>query len=215
VFVNYTKIVSPYNGVITRRSFHVGDFIRAADQGGSVPLLTVARTDVMRVIVQVPDRDVAYVNVGDPAVVEMDALEGEKFPGKVSRISNSEDRVTRTMRAEIDLENPKNRLRDGMFGRVTIRADDGAKGVTVPSSSLFRDAKKGRVEVFVVKNGKVHRTPVVVHQDDGVFSEILEGLSPDDTIVRHPTSDLPDGAAVEVESAGTAPVNPVTAKTHK
>ncbi len=99
VFVKYTEIKSPYNGVVTRRSFHVGDFIRVSRPGGSVPLLTVARTDVMRVIVQVPDRDVPYTNVGDPAVVEMDALGGEKFTGKVSRISNSEDRGTRTMRS--------------------------------------------------------------------------------------------------------------------
>ena len=81
VYVDYTRIISPYNGVVTRRSFHVGDFVRAADQGGSTPLLTVARTDLMRVIVQVPERDVPYTNVGDPAVVHVDVLSGEKFPG--------------------------------------------------------------------------------------------------------------------------------------
>ncbi len=87
VFVDYTNIVSPYNGVVTRRSFHVGDFIRAADQGGNTPLLTVARTDLMRVVVQVPDRDVPYTGVGDPAVLVVDTLLGEKFHGKVARFA--------------------------------------------------------------------------------------------------------------------------------
>jgi RND family efflux transporter MFP subunit len=199
VFVNYTKIVSPYNGVVTRRSFHVGDFVRAADLGGSVPLLTVARTDVMRVIVQVPDRDVPYTNVGDPAVVEMETLAGEKFPGKVSRISNSEDRVTRTMRTEIDLKNPKNRLRDGMYGRVTIYLDKGADGVTVPSSAVFLDRKSNKKSVFVVKNGKAHRTAVEIGQDDGKSVEILSGLSPEDHVIRQPPAELADGAPVEIE----------------
>ncbi|MGE5194920.1 MAG: efflux RND transporter periplasmic adaptor subunit, partial [Deltaproteobacteria bacterium] len=162
VFVDYMKIISPYNGVVTRRSFHKGDFIRAADQGGNTPLLTVARTDIMRVIVQVPERDVPYTEVGDPAIVEMDALAGEKFSGKVARIANSEDRLTRTMRTEIDLPNPKNRLRDGMFGRVTIVTESGSKGLTVPSSAVFTDSKAKKHAVFVVKNGRVYRTPVEI-----------------------------------------------------
>ncbi len=201
VFVNYTRIVSPYNGVVTRRSFHVGDFVRAADQGGAVPLLTVARTDVMRVIVQVPDRDVPYTNVGDPAVVEMETLAGEKFTGKVSRISNSEDRVTRTMRVEIDLKNPKNRLRDGMYGRVTIYVDVGAEGVTVPSSAVFFDRKSNKKSVFVVKNNKAHRAAVEIGQDDGKSVEILSGLSLDDHVIRQPPGELTDGAPVEIERA--------------
>ena len=202
VFVNYTKIVSPYNGVVTRRSFHVGDFIRAADQGGAVPLLTVARTDVMRVIVQVPDRDVPYTNVGDTAFVEMDSLAGEKFPGKVSRFSNSEDRLTRTMRVEIDLKNPKNRLRDGMYGRVTIDLDHGAAdAMTVPSSAVFLDRKSNKKSVFVVKNSKAHRTAVEIGQDDGKSVEILSGLSLEDHVIRQPPAELAEGAPVEIERA--------------
>ena len=199
VWVDYLKIISPYNGVVTRRSFHVGDFIRDADQGGNVPVLTVARTDLMRVVVQVPERDVPYTNVGDPAIVEIDALAGEKFHGKVARFANSEDRVTRTMRTEVDLPNPKNRLRDGMFGRVTITVEDGAKGLTVPSSSVFTDPRSKKPALFVVRNGKVYRTPVEVGQDDGSHTEILSGLSANDYVVRRPSGDLTDGAAVEPE----------------
>jgi RND family efflux transporter MFP subunit len=201
VWVDYLKIISPYNGVVTRRSFHRGDFIRAAGEGGNIPLLTVARTDIMRVIVQVPDRDVPYTDVGDSAVVEMDALAGEKFPGTVARFANSEDRLTRTMRTEVDLPNPKNRLRDGMYGRVTIIADDGSKGMTVPSTSVITDPKANKPAVFVVKNGRAYRTSVVIGQDDGTHTEILSGLSADDHVVRRPTADLSDGASVETELA--------------
>jgi RND family efflux transporter MFP subunit len=198
VWVDYMKIVSPYNGVITRRSFHVGDFIRTADQGGTTPLLTVARTDVMRVVVQVPERDVPYTDVGDIAIVEMDALAGEKFPGKVARFANSEDRLTRTMRTEIDLPNPRNRLRDGMFGRVTIVTESGEKGITVPSTSLLRDSKQSAL--LVVRKGKIHRLPVEIGQDDGSRTEVLSGLTLSDEVVINPSKDLTDGAPVDAES---------------
>src|SRR5262245_6281096 len=199
VWVDYLKIVSPYNGVVTRRSFHVGDFIRDADQGGNTPILIVARTDLMRVVVQVPERDVPYTNVGDPAVVEMDALAGEKFHGKVARIANSEDRLTRTMRTEVDLPNPKNRLRDGMFGRVAITLEAGTGGLTVPSTSVFSDPRSKKPAVYVAKNGKVHRTFVSTGQDDGSMTEILSGLSVDDLVASRAGSDLTDGAEVETE----------------
>jgi RND family efflux transporter MFP subunit len=204
VFVEYTRIVSPYNGVVTQRSFHVGDFIRAADQGGSTPVLTVARTDKMRVIVKVPERDVPFTDPGDPAVVELDAIPGLKFNGKVARISNSEDRVSRSMRTEIDLNNAENQLRDGMFGRVTILLRRGGKGFTVPSSSLVT-GKGGKVSVFVVHDGKLHLKPVQVGQDDGVRAEILSGLSAADRVVARPGSDLAEGEPVEAEEAADAP----------
>jgi RND family efflux transporter MFP subunit len=158
----------------------------------------------MRVIVQVPERDVPYTNVGDPAVVDVDVLPGEKFTGTVARIANSEDRSTKTMRTEIDLKNSKNRLRDGMFGRVTIQLDDGGKGLTLPSSSVVTDPGSKKPAVFVVRNGKVYRTPVEIGQDDGARIEILSGLTADDHVVLRPPSDLVDGVLVDAELAGEA-----------
>src|SRR5207248_1050603 len=55
VLFGYTSIRSPYTGVVTKRNFHPGEFVKSAEQGGNVPLLAVERTDVMRVVVQVPD----------------------------------------------------------------------------------------------------------------------------------------------------------------
>lgn len=198
VFVGYTKITSPYDGVVTRRSFHVGDFIRAADQGGAIPLLTVARTDLMRVIVQIPERDVPFADVGDSAIVVPNVLTGEKLHGTVARISHSEDRVTRTMRAEIDIPNPKNKLRDGMFCRVTIALDAATHGLTVPSSSVFVDRLTKKSTVFVVADGKARKRAVEVGQDDGKQVEIVAGLEKTDTVVKRPPGEMADNMPVEV-----------------
>jgi HlyD family secretion protein len=62
VFVEFTKIVAPFDGIISKRNYNNGDFIRLADRGGQLPLLVVQRRDKMRVIVQIPDTDAPFVN---------------------------------------------------------------------------------------------------------------------------------------------------------
>jgi HlyD family secretion protein len=125
VDLDYATIRSPYEGVITVRNFWPGDFVRAADLGGSKPLLAVQKTDVMRVVVDIPHVDVPFVNPGNEARLTINNLPGMEFRGKVSRIAVAEDPVSRTMRAEIDLDNATGKLREGMYGTVTIDLDRG------------------------------------------------------------------------------------------
>src|SRR5262249_44122546 len=103
VMVKFATIVSNYDGVIAQRNYFPHDFIKSANQGSQLPLFVVERTDKMRVVVQVPDRDVPYTDPGDEAVVEIDALPGQQFKGTVARMASSEDPQTRLMRTEIDL----------------------------------------------------------------------------------------------------------------
>ncbi|HLJ12753.1 MAG TPA: efflux RND transporter periplasmic adaptor subunit [Planctomycetaceae bacterium] len=199
VFVDYTRIVSPYDGVVTRRSFHVGDFVRAAEDGGIRPMFSVAKIDVMRVVVQVPERDAAATNAGDAAVVELDAIPDRKFEAKVARIANSEDRASRTMRTEIDLKNDENELRDGMFGRVTISLKKSTRGLTLPSSCVLGNDEGTESWVFVVRDGKALRKSVETGFDNGVRVEIRSGISAEESVIERPGADLADGTPVEVE----------------
>jgi RND family efflux transporter MFP subunit len=202
VQVQFATLTSPYNGVITRRTVVPGDFVRAATGGGlQLPLLAVEQTDRVRVVVQIPDRDVPYADPGDPAAVEIDALPGKKFPAKVSRIAASEDPDTRLMRVEIDLPNPKGRLRQGMYGRVTIVLDKGANLLSIPSASLVGKTENGVGTVYVVKDGRARRVQVLVGTDNGVRVAILRGLTADDLVIRHPPADLADGVPVTVSQA--------------
>ncbi len=205
VFVEYTKIRSPYDGVVTKRNFFRGAFIRSADQGGLVPLLAVSRTDLMRVVVQVPDRDVPYIGPGNSATVRIDALPGAEFSGKVSRMADSEDPTTRTMRVEIDIPNPKNTLREGMYGRVTIQLSQVSDALTIPSSCLTGTVDDGEAEVFVVQNGVAHRRKVRVGADNGLRMEILDGLTDKDVVIRRHNGPLKDGTRVQVLTENEKP----------
>lgn len=197
--VKFATIVAPFDGVVTQRNFFVGDFVRAASEGTHLPLLTVQRTDRMRVVVQIPDRDVAYADPGDPATLEIDALPGQKLTAKISRVSQSEDPSTRLMHVEIDLPNPTGRIRNGMYGRVTILLDK-MEGLVIPCSCLVGKPQEGKGNVFVVRDGHASLTPVRISGDNGLHVGVLSGLKADEAVIAHPSADISDGVAVAVDA---------------
>ncbi len=203
VFVTFASILSPFDGVVTQRNFFPGDYIKAAGEGGThLPLLQVQRTDRMRVVVQIPDRDVPYCDPGDAAAVEIDALPGQPLPARVSRIGSSEDPDTRLMRVEIDLPNPTGKIVHGMYGRVTIVLQK-SDLLSVPSSCLVGKSDDGKGSVYVVRDGCARLTPVRIGADNGLQVGIVSGLRSDDEVVARPGSGVSDGTPV-VASAHAA-----------
>ncbi len=208
VLAEYLQIVSPYDGVITERNFFRGDFISAADQASDKPLLAVARTDVVRIVVQVPDDDVPLLDVNDPADITIDALRGQAFHGKVSRFANAEDGETRLMRAEIDLPNPKNALHPGMYGGVIIHLSPNEVSLSVPSAALRQQTGNGTATVYVVKDGQAQLRRIRVGKDNGAQIEVVDGLTPNDHVIVSESDHLADGMAVTMlgpDMAGRPP----------
>lgn len=205
--LGYTKILSPYTGVVTKRNVFPGDFIRSASEGGTIPLLTVARTDKVFIVTEVPDRDVPLTDVGDPAEVKLDALGSLVFKGKVSRFAEAEDPTSRTMHTEIDLPNPNNQLRAGMYGIATIFLANEAKSSTLPASCVDGESKGGKADVYVIKDGKAKKIRVEIGVDDGILIEILSGLTPQDEVIANPSA-ATEGTAVRASPT----VDPAPAK---
>jgi HlyD family secretion protein len=199
VMVKFATILAPFDGVITERNFFVHDYVRAAAESGThLPLFTVQRTDLFRVVVQIPDRDVPYADVGDPATVEIDALPGQKFPAQLSRLAQSEDPQTRLMHVEIDVPNSTGRLRHGMYGRVTILLDH-SEMLSLPSSCLVSKTE-GKGNVFVVHDGVARLTAVEFGSDNGLLVGILKGLKEGDEVIAHPSAGIGEGSPVIVEN---------------
>ena len=201
VQLGFATIVAPFDGVVTTRRFFPGDFIRSANEGGNEPLLTVERTDLLRVVIQVPDRDVPFVDPGDVAYVRIDALPDRKLSAKVSRIASIEDPQTRLMRVEVDLPNPTGKIVPGMYGQVTIVLDQAKDLLSIPSSCITARQEEGKAAVYVVRNGRAQRVPVRLGIDNGVRVAVLEGLTPTDEVVLQPGS-ISDNAEVTSTLAG-------------
>ena len=183
VNLEYARIVAPFDGVVTHRTFHPGALIRSATEGGRQPLLTVKRTDLMRVVVLVPDRDVVLTTSGDPAVVTVDALGGRSFQGTLARIARAED-AERLMRVEIDLPNPENLLCDGMYGKATITLERDAKSLAVPPACVvehMRPVPAASSSSSATASPGAPRSSSAATMDQ---VEILSGISPDDAVVR-------------------------------
>jgi RND family efflux transporter MFP subunit len=194
VKVGFATITSPYDGYITQRSMWPGDFVRAGSDGG-VPLLTVERTDKMRVIVQIPDPDVPYCDPGDEATIKIDALPAP-ITAPVTLIARSEDPQTKLMRAEIHVDNPEGKLRQGMYGWVTILLDRESDQLSVPSHCLVGKARDGKGSVYVVREGRARLVKIKYGIDNGHLVAVLSGLTQKDQVITQAPPSLHDGEAV-------------------
>jgi RND family efflux transporter MFP subunit len=195
----YAKIVAPFDGVITRRHVHTGHL--PVPGGAGDPLFVAERTDRLRIVVGVPEVDAPFVQPGDRAEVRLQALEGRVVEGKVSRISWSLDRATRTLRAEIDLENPDGTLRPGLYAYVTIVAEEHPDALTLPAAAIIRDGSES--SCMVVEGGKARQRGLRLGLSDGKVVEVTSGLEGGEAVVAANAGSLSDGQAVRVAEPAT------------
>jgi multidrug efflux pump subunit AcrA (membrane-fusion protein) len=190
----YATIVAPYDGVITRRQVDVGDLTTPGTQGE--PLFVVARDDLVRITVSVPEMYATEVDPGDRVLVRLQAVAGKEFEGTVSRTSWTLDARNRTLRTEIDVPNPKGTLRPGLYAYATLIVEEHADALTVPSTAVVR--QDSQTYCVAVADGRAARKPVKVGLDDGTKAEILSGLDENEQIVKAYASSLADGQPVAV-----------------
>jgi RND family efflux transporter MFP subunit len=125
----YLNVTAPFDGVVTRRLANVGDLVQNAAGGrGAMPLFTCQKIDIVRVSCEVPDVSAAAVRPGTRADVRLTGPGGASIPASITRVAISVDPATRTMRAEIQLPNPDERIRPGMYAQVTLYPQPGAAG---------------------------------------------------------------------------------------
>jgi multidrug efflux pump subunit AcrA (membrane-fusion protein) len=116
----YDKIVAPYDCVVTRRLVNPGDLVQAATSTRTAPLFTCQEIDVVRVFADMPETSAASIRPGLPVEVKLYGASALTVPGTVTRIAAALDPATRTMRVEIDLPNPEEKLVPGMYAQVTL-----------------------------------------------------------------------------------------------
>ncbi len=190
----YATIVAPYDGVVTRRHVDVGDLTEPGSHGE--PLFIVARDDIVRITVSVPEMYATEVETGDRVLVRLQALSGRDFEAKVTRTSWMLDAKNRTLRTEIDVPNPKGVLRPGLYAHAAIVVEEHRNVLSVPTSALVRE--DSNTFCVAITGGQAVRKPVTVGLDDGARAEILSGLSGDEQIVKAYASSLVDGQRVEI-----------------
>jgi len=134
----------------------------------------------------------------EPDVVKftVDGLPGKSFEGKVTRYSYALDEASKTMLAEIELQNPKLELRPGMYAIVKIGIEHKEDAPLLPVDALVTE--KAGTSVFVVNEGTAKKTRVQTGFNDGTNVEILKGVNPDQQVILAGKQPPNDGQPVTI-----------------
>jgi RND family efflux transporter MFP subunit len=192
----FEKITAPFDGVITARHIDKGDLLTADSPGSTREMFEVQRTDTLRVHVNVPQIFATLIKVGEKAVVFRREAPDQKYAGTVTRTANALDPATRTLLTEVQVSNPKDELRPGMFLQVNFIFQRLDAAVMVPSAAvLIRDNVS---QVAVLDDQKrVSYQKVELGRDFGQEIEVLSGLHDGQTVLVYPGDQLPVGTVVE------------------
>lgn len=187
-----TVLVSPINGVVTARNYDPGDMT------GSAPVLSLGQlSPVVKVIINISENDLALVKQGMPVEITFDAFPAESFSGRIQRVYPTVDPATRTFSVEVQIANPGERIKPGMFARVSI--DLGAQqNVVVPDRAVVKQSGSGNKYVYVLSDGRVSYRKVTLGERFDTTYELLDGIEDGDTVVITGQTRLADGVAVEV-----------------
>ncbi len=123
--LGYTRITAPFDGVITQRNVDHGAFVRSAAQAAGAPLLTLVKMDRVRLLIDVPEMSAPRVRVGTPATIQLRSIGETDLHAAVTRTALAIQPGTRTMKAQIDLDNHDGRLMPGMYARVLLATGPG------------------------------------------------------------------------------------------
>ena len=186
-----TRLVSPISGVVTARNYDPGDM--AAGQ----PILTIENINPVKVVINISESFYSQVVKGMPATVEVDALSGETFQGKVSLIHPTLNPVSHTFPVEVEVNNADQRLRPGMFSRVTMNFGTNDRPLVADMAVLKQTGSNDRY-VFVEKDGKAVYTLVQLGTRIGDKFEIVSGLNTGDRVITQGNVGLIDGTEVQV-----------------
>jgi multidrug efflux pump subunit AcrA (membrane-fusion protein) len=226
-WVGYLKLFAPYDGIIVARNANTWDFVlpqtgdptamqRApylSPGNAAAPIYVVDRTDIVRIYVDVPERDANYVHIGSEARVKIWAYRDEWLSATVTRLSWALNTRSRTMRVEIDLANPGSQILPGMYAYGEIVVERPAVRA-LPKSALTYAG--GKTFIWRYENGRAVRTEVQTGAADGEWTEVtnryIQSRSPlqqqwvpietsDQVLLGSKLSILTDGAPVRVENA--------------
>jgi len=186
-----TVLVSPINGVVTARNYDPGDMT------GSLPILTVARVQPVKIVINISESELSKVSKGMPALVTFDTYPDEGFNGTITMVSPTVDVNSRTFGAEVTVQNPDSRILPGMFGRVKLNLGT-ANHVVVPDQAVVKQPGSGNHYVYVYNNGKVSYNKVELGQRIGDAYELLSGVDAGSQVVTSGQARLADGASVKI-----------------
>jgi multidrug efflux pump subunit AcrA (membrane-fusion protein) len=208
----YMRVRAPFTGIVTSRSVDTGSLIAANGSGQGTPslgsssanvngseLFRVAQSDVLRIIVNVPQAYAPSIHLGMAASLTLQENASRRYEGKVTRTSSSIDQNTRTLLTEVQVANRDGSLLPGMYANLRFVGERKNPPLLIPGDSLVVRSNGPQVAV-VGEGGKVHFELVQVGRDFGAEIEVTGGLKGGETVIINPGDDVREGEAVKPAS---------------
>jgi multidrug efflux system membrane fusion protein len=193
-----TSVTAPFDGEIVEKAVELGAFVAPG-----APVFVVARTDLVKVVIGVPDTALPTVRLGEPVDVAVDAYNGRTFEARISRIASAADPRTGNFEVEVAIPNQGHALKAGMIGSLELAGQKGEPqaSLQVPLSAIVQAPGAG-YGVYVVTGGGEQATaklrPIEIGPVNGTDISVLRGLREGDEVITSGANLLKDGQRVEI-----------------
>ena len=184
-------IVAPFSGIVGLRHVSAGEYITAGQA-----LVNLEAIDPVKADFRVPEKFLPAIKVGQTIRIKVDAFPDDNFEGKVYAIDPRLDVAGRSLLVRALVPNKDQRLRPGLFARVTVLLQLKEDALTVPEQAIVPQGDDQFV--FKIVDGKVQLTKVVIGTRREGRVEIVEGLTAGDEVVTAGQLKIRDGSAVSV-----------------
>jgi RND family efflux transporter MFP subunit len=186
-----TEIRAPFDGFVEKRLVNLGELVKT-----QMPVMAVVRLDPLKVIAEIPEKMAPWISAGQVVDLQVDAYQGRKFAGRVSRISPGVNTATRAFPFEALVPNTDTLLKPGTFARVHIESGKIDDVLTLPYAAL--QYRYGVNRVFVVDGNKLAMRELSVGERLGDRIEVMSGVKAGERVAVTDVDTLGDGALVTV-----------------
>lgn len=193
-----STITAPMGGVISRLDAKVGLYLGVGD-----PVGEILEIDRVKAVVGIPESDVAAVRTIDEVEMEIQALADRRLVGRKYFLASSPETFARLYRLELELANGSGDLLPGMFLRAQVVKKVVEDALAIPIYSVI--TRNNEQYVFVVRDGVVHKQPVVLGIMEQWMIQAVEGLKPGDLLVIEGHREVEEGQPVNVLQVVTDP----------
>ncbi len=195
--VDFKRIIAPFNGIIIQRDIDLGSLITQGSNSNPQQLYVIAKTDVLRIFVDVPQPFFRSIKEGVSADIRVQEFPDKTFKGTVTRYAKALDPTARTLRTEVDIENKSGELYPGLYAEVLFHFYPDTPLFIIPTEALI--IRAGKPHVALLDNNNVaHLVPVKIGIDNGKTIEISDGLKENDILIANPTDRIREGTKVHV-----------------
>jgi RND family efflux transporter MFP subunit len=201
---SFEKVYAPFDGIITARNTDIGMLINSGNSGNvKTDLFHISQPGKLRVYVNVPEQYSQATAPGLTADLTLAEFPGRKFQGKLVRTANAINYATRTLIAEVDVDNPSGELLTGAYAEVHLKVPGQTSSYLVPVSALI--FRSQGLQVAVVEDNSVVLTPVTPGRDFGEQIEIVSGLRGSESVIVNPPDSIVSGEKVQVVQPAAKP----------